>query len=165
MCFISVLSTLWLDLLLGSALFANSLLKKTWITLIERRRYHSYLSAGIVWFTICIPALGVEICRLSSYFRAVCFHAFSRYFLLISHGLGLVFNSHGVDSVTQSDGRNTPKREAVFAVPTVPLHLCMPDACVNTCKRKKCDFPTPTWIKPRLCGCEKDADWPASKRA
>ena len=51
----------------------------------------------------------------------------------------------------------------MFTVPTIPLHLCVPDAHVNTCKRKKCDFPTPTWIKLCLCGCEECADWPAGK--
>lgn len=44
------------------------------------------------------------------------------------------------------------------------ISIC-PDARVNPCKRKKCDFPTPTWIKPLLCGCERYSDWPASKRA
>ena len=64
--------------------------EKTWVTWVERRRCHSYLPTGIVWFTITVPAFGVKIRQFSSYFRAVCFHAFSRYFLPISHGLDLV---------------------------------------------------------------------------
>lgn len=75
--------------LAGVSFLCKQSTEETWITWVERRRCPSYLSTGIVWFTISVPALGIKMCHLSSYFPVVCFHAFSRYSLLISHGLGL----------------------------------------------------------------------------
>lgn len=161
-CFIFVLCSLWLDLVLRK--LARQPTEKPWIIRVGRRECHRYLQTGTACFTIAVPAFGLEIRPFSSYFCVICFHAFSRYFLSISHGLGWEFNSHGVDFAARWGGWNTPSREIASAVPTMYVNPSMPDAHLAPVCVHKCSFPTPTWMQSFLCGCEKSTARPAGRR-